>query len=155
MTLEEGKEYLTCGYCGDLYFPEATADGVRVLGEHSDLCCPVCRVNLAHAAVAGERVLYCERCRGLLVEVDVFIALVAALAARSANRGEAARRTDPRELERRLDCPRCHERMDTHPYGGPGNIVIDNCAGCELNWLDYGELQRVGRAAAELAAEPV
>ena len=44
--------------------------------------------------------------------------------------------------------------MDTHPYGGPGNIVIDNCAGCELNWLDYGELQRVGRAAAELAAEP-
>jgi hypothetical protein len=33
--------------------------------------------------------------------------------------------------------------MDTHPYGGPGNVIIDNCERCELNWLDYGELAKV------------
>jgi Zn-finger nucleic acid-binding protein len=36
--------------------------------------------------------------------------------------------------------------MDTHPYGGPGNVIIDDCERCEVNWLDYGELQRIVRA---------
>jgi Zn-finger nucleic acid-binding protein len=36
--------------------------------------------------------------------------------------------------------------MDVHPYGGPGNIVIDNCPHCRLNWLDSGEFFRVVRA---------
>jgi len=36
--------------------------------------------------------------------------------------------------------------MDTHFYAGPGNIVIDDCARCELNWLDAGELMVVARA---------
>jgi Zn-finger nucleic acid-binding protein len=36
--------------------------------------------------------------------------------------------------------------MDTHYYAGPGNIVIDDCSFCHLNWLDYGELQRITRA---------
>jgi Zn-finger nucleic acid-binding protein len=33
--------------------------------------------------------------------------------------------------------------MDTHPYGGPGNIVVDNCEKCQIIWLDYGELKKV------------
>ena len=33
--------------------------------------------------------------------------------------------------------------MSTHPYYGPGNIVIDTCAGCGVIWLDFGELNRV------------
>jgi Zn-finger nucleic acid-binding protein len=36
--------------------------------------------------------------------------------------------------------------MDTHPYCGPGNVIIDTCESCSVNWLDYGELQRVIRA---------
>jgi Zn-finger nucleic acid-binding protein len=30
--------------------------------------------------------------------------------------------------------------MDTHPYGGGGNAVIDSCFVCRLVWLDAGEL---------------
>jgi len=37
--------------------------------------------------------------------------------------------------------------MDTHIYGGPGNIVIDNCPECRLNWLDHQELARITTAA--------
>jgi Zn-finger nucleic acid-binding protein len=36
--------------------------------------------------------------------------------------------------------------MHTHPYAGGGNIVIDNCPRCALNWLDVGELEQVARA---------
>ena len=36
--------------------------------------------------------------------------------------------------------------MDTHIYGGPGNIVIDNCPACRLNWLDFPELARIESA---------
>jgi Zn-finger nucleic acid-binding protein len=36
--------------------------------------------------------------------------------------------------------------MDTHYYAGPGNIVIDDCPSCELNWLDAGELMTIVRA---------
>jgi Zn-finger nucleic acid-binding protein len=36
--------------------------------------------------------------------------------------------------------------MDTHLYGGGGNVIIDDCENCDLNWLDYGELDRIVRA---------
>jgi Zn-finger nucleic acid-binding protein len=36
--------------------------------------------------------------------------------------------------------------MSTHPYYGPGTIVIDNCDRCKVVWLDYGELARVVNA---------
>jgi Zn-finger nucleic acid-binding protein len=35
---------------------------------------------------------------------------------------------------------------DTHYYGGPGNVIIDDCSRCELNWLDNGELMTIVRA---------
>jgi Zn-finger nucleic acid-binding protein len=31
-----------------------------------------------------------------------------------------------------------------------GNVVTDDCAACELNWLDEGELSRIGRAPEAL-----
>jgi Zn-finger nucleic acid-binding protein len=36
--------------------------------------------------------------------------------------------------------------MDTHPYCGPGNIVIDSCNHCNVVWLDRGELGQVVNA---------
>ena len=33
--------------------------------------------------------------------------------------------------------------MATHPYYGPGNVVIDTCETCELVWLDFGELKQI------------
>ena len=51
---------------------------------------------------------------------------------------------DPAELSRRLPCPRCRKRMDTHPYHGGGNAVIDTCHRCRLVWLDAGEITVLG-----------
>jgi Zn-finger nucleic acid-binding protein len=36
--------------------------------------------------------------------------------------------------------------METHFYTGGGNVVIDDCERCELNWLDAGELVTIARA---------
>jgi hypothetical protein len=33
--------------------------------------------------------------------------------------------------------------MATHPYFGPGNVVIDSCEPCELVWLELGELKQI------------
>jgi Zn-finger nucleic acid-binding protein len=33
--------------------------------------------------------------------------------------------------------------METHPYYGPGNVIIDSCAACDLVWLDFGELTQI------------
>ena len=49
------------------------------------------------------------------------------------------------ELNRRVKCPSCREPMDTHPYFGGGNAVIDTCDRCFLVWLDAGELTVLGR----------
>jgi Zn-finger nucleic acid-binding protein len=36
--------------------------------------------------------------------------------------------------------------MAAHIYGGPGNVVIDSCENCQVNWLDHGELRRMALA---------
>ncbi len=143
MRVEEDRDYLVCDFCGGTHFPEPDAEGVRVLGEVDRSDCPVCRVPLVHAAVNGCRVLFCSRCRGLLVSMDTFMGLVSALRAQRPA-GEAAGPIQWKDLGRRIRCPRCFHHMDTHPYAGPGNVVIDNCPHCRVNWLDHGELLRIG-----------
>lgn len=146
LRLEEAKDYLICDYCGNMHFPELDDDGVRVLGEEAEQSCPVCEIPLLHASVEGMRVLSCRKCHGILMDMSVFTAAVQALRADSGRTSSLARSISPKDLERKVRCPRCHERMDTHLYGGPGAIVIDSCSDCHLDWLDYGELRRVVRA---------
>ena len=53
---------------------------------------------------------------------------------------------DPHALDRQIACPMCHQTMDTHPYCGPGNVILDSCEPCEVLWLDHGELRRIALA---------
>lgn len=146
LRLEEGKDYLTCGYCRNMHFPEPNADGVRLLGKPATQTCPVCAIPLQHAAAGGQRFLSCGQCRGTLVTMPVFVALIDELRAEHNHSSMPVAPFGKRDLQRRIRCPQCHEMMDTHPYLGPGHIVIDSCSACYLNWLDYGELQRILRA---------
>ena len=49
---------------------------MRALGETSDENCPVCNIPLMHAALAKIRILYCTKCRGMLVRMEVLQSLV-------------------------------------------------------------------------------
>ncbi len=143
MRLEPGKEYLVCDYCKNIYAPRPDDRGVRVLGEPAGLSCPVCALPLVHAAIGGQRIGYCGRCRGILTRMDTFATLVQALRTHPGAEVETLRPPDWNDLKRRINCPHCGQRMDTHLYGGPGNVILDNCDACGVNWLDDGELQRI------------
>lgn len=147
MRLEADRNYLLCDYCGGVYFPEPNAEGVRLLGESSPLECPLCTTSaLMHASVGDHRILYCTRCRGMLIPMDEFVEIIQDLRSRRTAAVEAVQQPDWREMERRILCPQCHQTMDTHPYGGAGNVVMEDCENCSLNWLDYGELDKIVRA---------
>jgi len=98
-----------------------------------------------HAAVAKVRIGYCTRCRGMLIPMGVFLSLIEEM--RAGQQGTLIAPTpDPHDLRRPIDCPHCRKRMDTHCYNGTGNVIIDDCSTCFLNWLDHGELMRIVRA---------
>jgi Zn-finger nucleic acid-binding protein len=146
LRLEEDKDYLVCDFCRNMYFPDSDSDGVRILGEPSSQPCPVCSVPLVHAAVCGCRLLACERCRGLLISMDVFVAVIEGLKSNSRGTAWAPHHAGPKDLERKIRCPHCGGAMDTHFYGGSGNVVMDSCSACHVDWLDYGELRRIVQA---------
>jgi Zn-finger nucleic acid-binding protein len=140
-----GRDYFRCLYCETFHFPHPTADGIADLGGDTAFACPVCADPLTTAAIHGHDVSYCRTCRGFLAANATFGLLVQQRrAAASAPPGPPVP-FDPSELKRRLPCPRCHGRMDTHPYHAGGNAVIDTCARCHLVWLDAGELTVLGR----------
>ena len=84
----------------------------------------------------------------MLVRRDHFGAIVNERRSKRAHREqEIARPIDHSTRSRRLRCPACERSLETHPYYGPGNVVIDSCAECGYVWLDHGELASVERAA--------
>lgn len=147
MVVYDGRDYFICEHCGSYCFPEPNDEGVRVLDLSPDhLTCPQCGATLYRAVVDGEPALHCRRCQGILLERGRFEQVLCVR--RSKARGPAVRpRPVPLEqLKRAVTCPRCRQRMHTHPYYGPGNFIIDNCYQCHLVWLDHGELRSATEA---------
>jgi Zn-finger nucleic acid-binding protein len=143
MTVVPGRDYFFCHYCGSYAFPRPSPDGVVSLKEAVDAACPVCSAALQKASVAEVRVLHCATCRGILAEQEAFSTIVRFLRARATGDPDPARPLRREDLDRQIACPYCGARMDTHPYYGPGNVVIDNCNHCAVIWLDCGELAAI------------
>jgi Zn-finger nucleic acid-binding protein len=138
-----------CDYCKSVYVPGTDDEGITLLSsqspdQNSDQC-PICSVALVKAAIAHTPILYCSKCHGMSIAMDIFPALVETL------RGQQHTQTlappvNPRDLTRRINCGHCHRPLEAHFYAGPGNVVIDSCEQCALNWLDHSELLRIARA---------
>lgn len=146
MTLVESRRYFRCDHCGAYYFPETVeADGIRVLGQSAEAPrCPVCTIGMTHAVLDGEfPIEFCVRCRGLLLSRPAFALVTTKRRAWAATPPSEPVPFDRQELHRRLVCPKCGSHFDTYPHLGPGNVVIDNCARCDLIWLDFGEMRRI------------
>jgi len=146
MELVERRAYFFCRYCGTFHFPESTGpEGVRVIGQADRPAdCPVCRGPLAQALVDDAHpVRYCENCRGLLVPRPAFARVVNSRRAWASSPPTEPRPLERPDLDRKLQCPFCAAQMDTHPYYGPGNVVIDTCDTCDAVWLDFGELRQI------------
>ena len=148
MTLYRERGYFHCEFCGAYHFPNESPDGIRLLGPAPEkLPCPVCGESLSIALLDDVyRGHQCPECRGLLLETAVFRDIVMRRRAGTTAPPEPPRPRNLAELERRLPCPRCGQTLDTHPYYGPGNIIIDTCNTCHTVWLDPKELARVVNA---------
>jgi len=144
--LAADETHFVCEHCGSLYFPNENQDKVRVIGTTSEVDCPVCKVPLVLGWINNTRVRACKRCRGLLIRSAEFPRTIEFLRADLNQPPVTSAPLDTDQLQRQLACPRCGVEMHTHPYAGPGNVVIDNCADCGVNWLDHNEINRIVRS---------
>ena len=108
--------------------------------------CPTCSTPLSASRLEGYSLLCCARCFGTLIAMGQFADVIDAMRAREERvfRIALPRRQQP--SERVITCPLCGRPMVGHIYGGPGNVVIDSCERCQVNWLDSGELRRIAVA---------
>jgi Zn-finger nucleic acid-binding protein len=146
LRLSPDKSYFICEHCTTLVFPEPDQQGVRVLEEKSEYHCPLCQEQLAHANVEKSPLHYCPRCRGFLIKRVVFYNLVRELRFQAKANPAPPVPYDPGQLQRQVNCPICQRKMETYPYAGPGNVVIDGCGFCDVLWLDVNELPRIVHA---------
>jgi Zn-finger nucleic acid-binding protein len=140
-----GRAYFRCGHCGTFEFPQTNDDGVAAVGEITEFSCPVCAQPLTTAAIDGHTICYCGTCRGFLTTNPNFTAILATRREHFADTPSVPRSFAKDELRRRIGCPKCKKKMDTHPYGGGGNVVVDTCCRCVLIWLDAGEIEVLAR----------
>lgn len=117
-------------------------DDVEV-GSETTSVCPACQALLSDGTIQGKSVLYCTKCRGLLVSISNFLPLVEFLRALRRPTGSDIQARDNSDADRHFTCPHCDKTMTGHPYGGPGNVNIDTCESCSVVWLDRNELQRI------------
>jgi Zn-finger nucleic acid-binding protein len=146
MQLDLNQQHFRCDYCTSLYFPKENEDGIRILEAPSELYCPVCEVPLVYGFINNAQIHYCLNCRGMLIDQEIFLMIIDFLRAISTKPPVNPPPVDLEELKRRINCPKCGRQMSTHLYGGPGNLIVDNCTNCILIWLDNNEFNRIIRA---------
>jgi len=145
MRVDRDRSLFACDHCGSEQPAPATLAYVELLDETASAC-PICSTALSSSRLEGYSLLCCARCFGMLITMDQFAAVINAMRAREERvfRIPLPRRQSP--SDRVITCPSCRQPMFGHIYGGPGNVVIDSCERCQVNWLDPGELRRIAVA---------
>jgi Zn-finger nucleic acid-binding protein len=148
MRADRDRGLFVCDYCESQAVPPADDDGVLLLGSAQEKC-PICTSTtcLSKGSLESFTLLYCAHCRGMLIDMDDFQPLIAAL---RSHRDAPAAFLAPRssaDADRSLKCPMCGAAMDNHPYGGGGNVNVDTCEACDVIWLDGGEVRKIASAA--------
>ena len=145
MRVDRDRGLFACDHCGSEQPAPVMIAQVVLLDETSSVC-PVCSTPLRASRLEGYSLLCCARCFGTLIAMGHFAAVIDAMRASEERvfRIALPRRQQP--SERVIACPSCGQPMFDHIYGGPGNVVIDSCERCQVNWLDAGELRRIAVA---------
>jgi DNA-directed RNA polymerase subunit M/transcription elongation factor TFIIS len=121
----------------------APGESVEVLiDDESDIECPMCQEMLFNALIDGWKGWRCKKCRGILTFQESFWEIVKEQRKKTKAYPEVPEPLNRDELSRRIACPSCGEMMETHPYYGPGQFVIETCRFCTLIWIDYGEIDK-------------
>jgi len=153
LRIADANTSLRCDYCNSVVTVQADEMGVQFVDEVQELTCPNCTLPLWNALLATLSIDSCKKCHGLLVPAGSFEALVDRM--RVENLGsEIPALGDAPDLERRVTCPRCSQRMETHFYYGGGHALMSTCERCDLHWLESGVLMQIVRAPHEEEEAP-
>jgi Zn-finger nucleic acid-binding protein len=139
------KGLLVCDHCGSEHEAPPIPEGLEFLGETSQAC-PLCSTPLWKSRLHSQPLLCCPTCSGLLIGMNVFTTIIDAVRAYDVGTLRTTAPSRQKPGERTLNCPSCGQPFVSHHYGGPGNVVIDTCSRCLVNWLDQGELRRIALA---------
>ncbi|MEM9410456.1 MAG: hypothetical protein AAGA30_05050 [Planctomycetota bacterium] len=132
---------------GDDSLPSTTADGVSFLDSVVEFTCPVCvDSDLMVGSLGNTQVCICESCKGFVIDSATMGDMIHHLRGTYQGADDRPVPINAEELDKQIDCPVCFQTMYTHPYYGPGNVVINSCNSCKINWLDEGELAAIVRA---------
>ena len=146
MHLATGNTSLVCDYCKTVVVLPTDDAGIQFISETAaNLNCPVCSIKLWDAVVSGIQVNACNRCHGSLIHMGVLETVIDQLRSKVMD-AQIPTPANPQDLQRKIECPNCHQKMDVHFYMGGGGAVIGGCERCELDWLDGGALMRIARA---------
>ena len=126
--------------------PLSFDQGGKLSGKPSGVACPKCRGEMQIGRIAGCQFAGCPKCFGMLIQQHVFATLIQHLRAKYSGPTQAPKPMDARELHVSRRCPACLETMETYPYAGAGNSVIDACKECRLIWFDADELNALVEA---------
>ncbi len=122
-------------------------DGIKTTQTTTDFLCPICEEsNLTVGEIAKSQVCFCKSCSGFVIDSESLGHLVRQLRADYQGRDDQPVPLDPKQFDKTTNCPACLSPMNTHPYYGPGNVVIDSCMHCKLTWLDHSELAKIKTA---------
>lgn len=150
MTPVPGKTHCFCYRCEAFGFAtklEEAPEAIEPAGRTVEFMCPNCEAPLQVGKLLGQaNVCYCERCRGFVIDNQSLAKLIEEARASYRGADEIPTPMNAAELDIKRRCPACWQSMDTHPYYGAGNSVMDTCAACQLAWLDHGELIKIIRA---------
>ena len=145
-----GQEHSHCAACNTFEFPtsiDTAEDALEPSGKTNEFQCPKCDQALELGKLRGMvDVCFCSNCRGFVIDSGSLGDIVNELRGSYEGPDDKPRPIDSNALDRNCRCPACLDKMDAHPYYGPGNVVIDTCMHCKLAWFDHGELAKIVRA---------
>jgi Zn-finger nucleic acid-binding protein len=150
INLGEEQNFFHCDYCGSYDFPDRNKDGVALLDKTSPYACPICKTPLVEAMIEEIRIFSCPNCRGNLINQSKMFYILRLAPRLEMILEDELNHPNRSELQRKITCPSCQKRMETYPYAGSGNVIIQGCKRCELIWLDFGELSRMIHAYVQM-----
>ena len=127
--------------------PENTIRFIDGTGRTTEFFCPRCLdQQLEVGTIFKFQVCFCSACQGFVIDSSTLGRMIHLLRAGYEGPEDKPIVFDQSQLHKEVCCPTCLERMETHPYYGPGNVVLDSCSICKLSWLDNHELATIMRA---------
>jgi len=121
-------------------------DGVQRLDMPTEMLCPRCNTALAGGKLDQFPVAFCPTCFGVLIDNEGIGNVIRIRRLEYSGHDVPPKPSDHSALEKEGRCPNCGEPMEVYFYGGPGNVVMDNCPTCRMVWMDNGEITAIVRA---------